>query len=191
MESIDETWALNWEGGKGIQRMGSHKIKREREIYVKKDCKPDIWFKLNRLSSPPLFITQFKTGKGGVNPLNSVAFEINALSFQEIDGIGSVKVRSDVEIPKIELPNEGLVGGKCGEVDVGVDVGLEEKVVIGEADEDAGEFSVHGNEREWMEEAIDEVEIPDLTEVKVWDENEGVGSDASHLQRKSTFTWFN
>lgn len=64
MESIDETWALNWEGGKGIQRMGSHKIKREREIYVKKGCKPDIWFKLNRLSSPPLFITQFKTGKG-------------------------------------------------------------------------------------------------------------------------------
>lgn len=44
--------------------------------------------------------------------MNSVAFEINALSFQEMDGIGRVKVTSDVEIPKIELPNEGLVGAE-------------------------------------------------------------------------------
>lgn len=58
--------------------------------------------------------------------------------------------------------------------------------MIGGADEDAGEFSVHGWRRR-----LDEIEIPDLTEVKVWDENEGMDVDASQLQRKSTFTMVN
>lgn len=55
--------------------------------------------------------------------MSSVPVEINPLLFQELDGIRGVGVACNVEIPEIELPDEGVFGAECGEVAVGVGEG--------------------------------------------------------------------
>lgn len=132
---------------------------------------------------------------GRVDAVLGVPLEVDPLAFQEVDGIGSVGVTRQVEIPEVELPNEGVGGTESGEVAVGVgegeadldkvqnvDVWLEETVVVGgasarwiggraRAEDDAGKLRIHGNERESMVELSDEaefvfqIEIPNLTDL--------------------------
>lgn len=55
--------------------------------------------------------------------MSSVAFEVDALAFQEVDGIRRVEVTGNVEIPEIKLPNEPFVGTESRKVAVGVGEG--------------------------------------------------------------------
>ncbi|KAF7823204.1 5'-3' exoribonuclease 3-like [Senna tora] len=120
-----------------------------------------------------------------VHPVVGVPPEVDPLLPEQRDGVGRVGVTLHVEIPEIELPDESVTRSEVGEVAVGVgegetelddvqgvDVGLEEAVVIGGADlavaargglrrtvDDAGKFRVHGDERVGINQIPDEVEF--------------------------------
>jgi len=121
----------------------------------------------------------------GIYALVTVAVEIDALATEEVDGVGGVGVTGDVEVGEVELPDEAVMGTEIGEVTKGVgkgeadldevegvDVGFEEEVVIGGSEaahggvqlrrgtkDEAGEFGVHGDEREVVDEVPDELEL--------------------------------
>ena len=79
----------------------------------------------------------------GIHAVGGVTREIDALTTEKIDGVGSVGVTRHVEVTEVEFP-DGAVSGEVGEVAGGVgegeadldevesvNVGLEEAVVVG------------------------------------------------------------
>lgn len=117
----------------------------------------------------------------GVDAVLAVLLEVEARFLQELDRVGDEDVPVDVELAEVELPHDGAAGGRGGrEIPciVGeseaklqevkqVNVGAEGVVVcIGRllevskvADDDAGEFGVHGYEGEFINDVADHGEL--------------------------------
>lgn len=110
-----------------------------------------------------------------------VFLEVHPGFLEEFYGMGGEGVAADVELPEVELPDDGAAGvGGGGEaarsVEEGeaeleeveaVDVGADVLVVgVGEllegpgvVDDDAGELGVHGDEREVVDDVSDHVDL--------------------------------